>query len=39
MRGHSEAERTAWLRTERWRGYPRAPQALTILEALWSLPV
>src|SRR6266436_8160597 len=28
---HSEAERTAWIRTERWIGYPRAPHALTIL--------
>src|SRR5467141_2608762 len=35
----SEAERTAWLRTERWIGYPRAHQALTILEDLLSLPV
>src|SRR5919109_3186357 len=39
MLGHSEAERTAWLWTERWIGYPRAPQALTILEDLLSLPV
>ncbi len=35
----SEAERTAWLRTERWIGYPRAHQALTLLEDLLSLPV
>jgi hypothetical protein len=37
--GHSEAERIAWLRRERWIGYPRAHQALTILEELLSLPV
>ena len=37
--GHSEAERTAWLRSERWIGYPRAHHALTILEDLLSLPV
>jgi hypothetical protein len=37
--GHSEAERIAWLRTERWIGYPRAHQALTILEDLLTLPV
>src|SRR5947208_9348394 len=36
---HSEAERAAWIRTERWIGYPRAHQALTILEDLLSLPV
>src|SRR5688572_8251973 len=36
---HSEAQRIAWLRRERWIGYPRAHQALTILEGLLSLPV
>lgn len=37
--GYSEAERTAWLRRERWIGYPRAHQALTLLEDFLSLPV
>ena len=36
---HSEAERAAWIRTERWIGYPRAHHALTILEDLLTLPV
>src|SRR5258708_6752995 len=36
---HSEAERTAWIRTERWIGYPLAHHALTILEDLLTLPV
>lgn len=36
--GHSEAERTAWLQRERWIGYPRAHQALTLLEDFLSLP-
>jgi hypothetical protein len=36
---HSEAARTAWLRRERWIGYPRAHQALRLLEDLLSLPV
>jgi type II secretory pathway predicted ATPase ExeA len=36
---HSEAERTAWLQRERWVGYPRAQQALSLLEDLLSLPV
>jgi hypothetical protein len=36
---HSGAERIAWLRTDRWIGYPRAHQVLTILEDLLTLPV
>lgn len=36
---HSEAQRIAWLRRERWVGYPRAHQALSILADLLSLPV
>jgi hypothetical protein len=33
-----EAERVGWIRTDRWIGYPRARQALTILEELLTLP-
>ena len=35
----SEAERSAWIRTGRWIGSPRARPALTILEDLLTLPV
>ena len=35
----SEAERVAWMRTDRWIGYPRARQALAILEEFLTLPV
>ena len=34
-----EAQRLDWIRADRWIGYPRALQALTILEDLLTLPV